>query len=348
MSAEGLYIDGVEGLAAGHEQAIASRAAKADVAADLGEEDLADAFAFGIEDMDAVVAIADLGPSGAGPHIAVGVAPDAVGEAGGGFAADFEGHGAILAAFGEFTGVDDVVSPDVFGRLGVMGSTGIGDVERAIIGRKAQAVGLEEFVCDHGDGAIGRVDAVDGFLEKEFALEALVIADAPVAGIGEPDAAIWMNDHIVGSVEGFAIKLLGEDGDGAIAFVADHAPGAVFAGNLSAFAIEGIAVAVVGWISGDADMAVFGQPAELDVIGDIAPDEIAADAAPGGSFGPEGAGVEAFDGRATDFVFGEGRIDDNHVGFGVADGFGGGGVAAFIGGEERHGSDGAGSGCSEE
>ena len=66
-------------MAAGHEEAVALRAAEADVAADLGQTDLADAFAVGRENVDAVVAVAD--PAGAGPDVAVDVGANAVGQA---------------------------------------------------------------------------------------------------------------------------------------------------------------------------------------------------------------------------------------------------------------------------
>src|SRR5262245_19582732 len=72
--------DGIERLAAGHEQAVAAGAAEAEVAADFGQQDLADAGSVGGEDVDAVVAVAD--PAHRGPDIAVDVAADAVGKSG--------------------------------------------------------------------------------------------------------------------------------------------------------------------------------------------------------------------------------------------------------------------------
>jgi hypothetical protein len=55
MGGGGLDVDDVEGLAGGHEEAVAVRAAEADVGADFREEDLADALGFGGEDLHAVV-----------------------------------------------------------------------------------------------------------------------------------------------------------------------------------------------------------------------------------------------------------------------------------------------------
>ena len=92
-------VDGVQRLAAGHEQAVALGAAEADVAADLRQQDLADARAVRGEDVDAVVAVAD--PAGAGPDVAVDVGADAVGEAGllAAFSSSIEANSRPLASF---------------------------------------------------------------------------------------------------------------------------------------------------------------------------------------------------------------------------------------------------------
>src|SRR5258708_24566694 len=55
VRASGFHVDRVERLGGGHEQAIALRPAKADVGADLGQQDHADALALRIEDVHAVV-----------------------------------------------------------------------------------------------------------------------------------------------------------------------------------------------------------------------------------------------------------------------------------------------------
>jgi len=81
VGAGGFYVDGVEGLAGGHEEAVAFGAAEDDVAADFWKADLADFFARGVDDVDAVIAVAD--PAGTGPDVAAFVAADAVVEAGG-------------------------------------------------------------------------------------------------------------------------------------------------------------------------------------------------------------------------------------------------------------------------
>src|SRR5712675_1198812 len=71
MCALGLDVHRIERLAGGHEQAVAARAAEADVGARLGQADHPDARAVGGDDLDA-------GPR-ATPDVAVHVAADAVG-----------------------------------------------------------------------------------------------------------------------------------------------------------------------------------------------------------------------------------------------------------------------------
>src|SRR5262245_30260912 len=98
----GFDVDGVEGLAGDHEEAVSFFAAEAEVTADFGEFNESDALAFGGKDLNAVVAGA--GPTGGGPDVAVDVGTDAVGTAL--FAVEF--HRAELFSVGEFGFVHDV------------------------------------------------------------------------------------------------------------------------------------------------------------------------------------------------------------------------------------------------
>src|SRR5262249_59477559 len=106
MGAAGLEINGVEGLAGGHEETVALGTAEADVGADLGEEDLPDADAVGGEDVDAVVTRSD--PAGAGIEVARDVAADAIGKAAEIAAGHGQLHGGELAAARERDAVDDI------------------------------------------------------------------------------------------------------------------------------------------------------------------------------------------------------------------------------------------------
>ncbi len=123
----------------------------------------------------------------------------------------------------------------------------------------------------------------------------------------------------LGELRRLPSKLVGDDGDRAVRLIADHAAAAVFAGKLAAFEIEGVAVAVAGGIAEDGDAAVFFDPAHLDVVGDVAPDQIAADAVPGRAFRPKRAGVEAVDDGVADDVAAEAIVERDDVGIGVSD-----------------------------
>ena len=111
VGAGGFYLDGVEGLAGGHEEAVAFGGAEDDVAADFGEADLADFVACGVDDVDAVIAVAD--PARTCPDIAAFVAERTV--IGAGLVVE-PGVAEFLAVF-EGRAVD-VVDPDLVHGLG--------------------------------------------------------------------------------------------------------------------------------------------------------------------------------------------------------------------------------------
>src|SRR5208282_5270364 len=155
-----------------------------------------------------------------------------------------------------------------------------------------------------------RVDPVDGLLDLEGALVALVVEERAIAGIGEPDAAVGVDDGVVRCVERLAIEAIGQDGRLAVVLVADDAAVAVLAGDLAALTVERVAVGVAGGVADDADVAVVLDPAELDVIGDVGPDEVLTNAVPGGALGPEHARVQASDGGIADLDLGEALVEN--------------------------------------
>lgn len=75
----GVHIKGEQALAGGDEKAVSFGAAKAEVTGGFGEFDVADAKAFGVEDVNTVVLHS--APSCTGPDIAFDVAADAIGAA---------------------------------------------------------------------------------------------------------------------------------------------------------------------------------------------------------------------------------------------------------------------------
>ena len=131
-----------------------------------------------------------------------------------------------------------------------------------------------------------------------------------------------MHHGIVGGVEGFAAVAVGEHGDLAVVLVAHHAAVAVFAGNLAPGPVEGVAVAVAAGMTEGAHVSVLFQPAQLDVVRDIAPEQITAYAVPGRSLGPKHVwiGIQPADGGVAEFVLGERRIEHEHIRLGIARG----------------------------
>ena len=124
----------------------------------------------------------------------------------------------------------------------------------------------------------------------------------------------------LGALSGLPSNLSASTVTRAVVLVADHAAVAVLAGELAALVVEGVAVAVVGGLRNSADVAVLLEPAHLAVVGDVAPDQVLADAVPGRPFGPERAGVEALDRRVADLVFGEALVEHDDVRVGIAHG----------------------------
>jgi hypothetical protein len=92
---------------------------------------------------------------------------------------------------------------------------------------------------------------------------------------------------------------------------------AVLTGDLASLPIEGIAVAVARRVAEDADLTVILQAAQLDVVGDVAPQQEAPHPVPGRPFQPQSAGPQALDGRVADPVLIKGRGDRDDVGVGI-------------------------------
>ena len=183
-----------------------------------------------------------------------------------------------------------------------MTPTGVGDVEFFIVGREAEPVGFENLVGHPVDLAGRSIDHVNGLLLVGLdrgvgGAGALVIHQRAVAGIGEPDIAVGVDDGVVGRVELLAVDFFREHGDAAVGFVACDAAREVFARDLSALIVEGIAVGMIRWLAEYAHVAVLLEPAQLAVIGDVAPEQVAPDSVPSRAFGPQhvGAVVETLD-----------------------------------------------------
>src|SRR5579872_1827892 len=119
---------------------------------------------------------------------------------------------------------------------------------------------------------------------------AFIDAENPIAWVSEPDAAVGMDNDVVRGIERLALPFIGENGDGAGMFVADDAACVMLARELTALPIKRISVRIVRRRAEGADVVVFFEPAQLPVVGNIAPDKIASAPVPGRPLSPAASG----------------------------------------------------------
>jgi hypothetical protein len=149
-----------------------------------------------------------------------------------------------------------------------------------------------------------------------------------------------VHDDVIGRIQKLPLPLISEHGGLAVMLVPHDAAAAVLAGELAALVIESIAVAVMSRLAEVADVAVLFEPAQLAVVGNVAPDQVLAFAAPGWPFGPQHSGMDALDGGVANLVFGEALVEDDDVRVGIARGILAAPVALCVGGcgQQRGGS----------
>src|SRR5215468_140349 len=99
--------------------------------------------------------------------------------------------------------------------------------------------------------------------------------------------------------------------------IPDHAPREVLAGELPALEVERVPIAVIGRTPEDGHAAIVFEPAQLAIVRDVTPDQIAPLAAPGGPLGPERPGPEPLDRRVPLSIAVEQRVDGDDVGIDV-------------------------------
>src|SRR5258705_35207 len=128
-----------------------------------------------------------------------------------------------------------------------------------------------------------------------------------------------MGRDIVWRIEVLALPELSDDADRAVMLVTDNAPAAVFARYLTTLMIERVAIAVVRRLAEHGDAAVVLDVAQLAVVGDVAPDEVASLGTPSRAFVPLAAGEEAMNGGVVDPERVERRVDGDDVGIGIGD-----------------------------
>ena len=122
----------------------------------------------------------------------------------------------------------------------------------------------------------------------------------------------------------------------------------MFAGNLPALVIEGVAIRVTDGLAKNTYMIVFVEVTELAIIGDIAPEEVVAYAIPGGAFSPKAASCKALDGGVTYFQFIEAFIEGDDIRIWVTDWVCAGGEVAFHGLRQCHGCNSKSARCAQK
>src|SRR6188472_411554 len=188
-------VDAVHRRARRDEQPVPRGTAPVDVPHVLGNLDHAEVLALRAEDPDALRA--------GDPDVAALVELHAVDELA---ALELAGADAIrehLAAAQAAVGLD-VEDADV-------GAVGVVDVEQRLVGREAQAVGLDEVVDRQLQVAAARRDAVDA-----LEIQVLLALDpearhATVRRVGEVDRPVALDDDVVGAVELPAVVVAGQD-----------------------------------------------------------------------------------------------------------------------------------------
>ena len=122
-----------------------------------------------------------------------------------------------------------------------------------------------------------------------------------------------MNHDIVRRIQSLALELVCNDRHGPIRLVTNDAPAAVFAGKFAAFEVECVAIAVARWISKHRDVSIVLYPPHLNVVGNVAPNQVSADTIPGRAFRPQRSEMQATDDGIADDVSPESIIQRNHV-----------------------------------
>ena len=247
-------------------------------------------FAVGGEDVDHRAGAAVF-PAGGGDDIALAVEDHAIDTAvGGEVVEDTALTGGAVGGNGVGAQLDGLVV------------VALGHVKGLHVPADQQAIGLGGVEGDavHFPAAVClRVGAVD-----RLVVELEVVGFFAVARIGKPHAAERVEGQVVGAVEALALKLVADDGEPAVFFVANHTATvagiglallgegdavAALAGVELAVPVEHQAVGLVGAGAEDGGFAAARVVAEDATGGDIGEED--GFAVPGGAFGEvEGAG----------------------------------------------------------
>ena len=227
--------------------------------------------------------------AGRQPQIAVHVDAKAVVEARG-------ARGEHVAAGDALAVLGHREAPHVVRAVRLVREAGVDDVQQRFVGREREPVRLHEIRGHNGDASALRVDAID-VAGTDFARRgvAFVVRVDAVARIGEPDAAVALDHHVVGRIEPLAVVAIGEHTALAVEFRARHATATVLAGDQATREIDGEAVAVHRGLAEHRHRAIGFVPTQHPVVRNIGPDEIAPCREPRRPFGPAATRVELLD-----------------------------------------------------
>jgi hypothetical protein len=162
-------------------QPVPQQSAEDEVGNGLGHINLAEEIAARTIAVDAV--LLRITPADTEPEVAIGIGAYPIG-----------GY-----FFDEHLAVANLAARDIDVKHTDMLEFAVDDVELLLVMPKGQPVRLFEVVGDNGDGAVLSVYAINVVARLLLlGLEALVVSQDPVTGIGEPDSAVGGDDDIVG------------------------------------------------------------------------------------------------------------------------------------------------------
>ena len=295
----------VDGMARGHEQAAARASAEADVGASFRQRNAPDRGRIGGKHHDAVEG--GIAHTPAAPQIAVGIAAYAVR----GSAPGVEEKAAIGDSA---AAVDHVIDAD----FAIGDAARLHDIEQPPVRREGEAVGPEHIVGHDRRCPGRRIEPVDVLAEFRLGLVAFVIAEDAEDRIGEPDRIICRDHDVVRRIQALALEAVHQDRDGAVIFRARDPAPAVLAGHEPSLAVARVAIGEIRRLPVDADGAGLFLPLHDPVVGNVAPQEIAAVAEPHRALGPATSRRQTLDGGEFQPIGLETRVERDDGGVGIA------------------------------
>ena len=185
----------------------------------------------------------------------------------------------------------------------------VGDIQCAPVGRERQAIGLDHR-GHHGLRLVrSGTQAEDpaAFLLARRAV-AFVVGQDAVVGVGEPDAAVRVDGHVVGRVQALAVEVAGQHADLAVQAPRDQAAAAVFAGDDAAPAVARPAVLIAAAAEhGDAHS---GHPSQHLIVRDVGEQQLFGVGQPQRAFQPPTALIQALDLGVRQHQAAKARVED--------------------------------------